>query len=159
MLAVMVLSQHRVSSLKTDRSRAPYGVRCMGHAVRMWSAFVQRAPHRNSMKELEPFVHRKLESLNTSLQAIKLDPNCLKQAQCNRPWHENMEPGSMFPLIFSCVCVRKNLFVCKLYLFCKIYAHSTRYAKVLQYTGCGTSNPLFVFKNIYIIKNFIRNFY
>ena len=33
MLAVMLLSQHRVSSSKTVRPRAPCGARCIGHAV------------------------------------------------------------------------------------------------------------------------------
>ena len=33
MLAVMSLSQHRVSSSKTVRPRAPCGARCIGHAV------------------------------------------------------------------------------------------------------------------------------
>ena len=33
MLAVMLLSQHRVSSSKTVRPRAPCGARCMGHIV------------------------------------------------------------------------------------------------------------------------------
>ena len=37
-LAVMSLSQHRVSSSKTVRPRAPCGVRCIGHAVSTWSA-------------------------------------------------------------------------------------------------------------------------
>ena len=38
MLAVMSLSQHRVSSSKTVRLRAPRGARCIGHAVSTWSA-------------------------------------------------------------------------------------------------------------------------
>ena len=33
MLAVMLLNQHRVSSSKTVRPRAPCGARCIGHAV------------------------------------------------------------------------------------------------------------------------------
>ena len=33
MLAVMSLSQHRVSSSKTVRPRAPCGARCIGHAI------------------------------------------------------------------------------------------------------------------------------
>ena len=45
MLAVMSLSQHRVSSSKTVRSRAPYGARCIGHAVSTWSAVCSEAPH------------------------------------------------------------------------------------------------------------------
>ena len=45
MLAVMSLSQHRVSSSKTVRPRAPCGARCIGHAVRTWSAVCSEAPH------------------------------------------------------------------------------------------------------------------
>ena len=45
MLAVMSLSQHRVSSSKTVRPRAPCGARCIGHAVRTWSAVCLEAPH------------------------------------------------------------------------------------------------------------------
>ena len=36
MLAVMSLSQHRVSSSKTVRPRAPCGARCIGQAVSTW---------------------------------------------------------------------------------------------------------------------------
>ena len=45
MLAVMSLSQHRVSSSKTVRPRAPCGARCIGHAVSTWSAVCSEAPH------------------------------------------------------------------------------------------------------------------
>ena len=45
MLAVMSLSQHRVSSSKTVRPRAPCGARCIGHAVSTWSAICSEAPH------------------------------------------------------------------------------------------------------------------
>ena len=45
MLAVVLLSQHRVSSSKTVRPRAPCGARCIGHAVRTWSAVFSEAPH------------------------------------------------------------------------------------------------------------------
>ena len=41
----LVLSQHRVSSSKTIRPHAPCGARCMGHAVRAWSAVYSKAPH------------------------------------------------------------------------------------------------------------------
>ena len=44
-LAVMSLSQHRVSSSKTVRPRAPCGARCIGHAVSTWSAVCSEAPH------------------------------------------------------------------------------------------------------------------
>ena len=45
MLEVMLLSQHRVSSSKTVRPRAPCGARCIGHAIRTWSAVCSEAPH------------------------------------------------------------------------------------------------------------------
>ena len=45
MLAVMSLSQHRVSSSKTVRPRAPCGARCIGHAISTWSAVCSEAPH------------------------------------------------------------------------------------------------------------------
>ena len=45
MLAVMQLSQHRVSSSKTARPRVPCGARCIGHAVSTWSAVCSEAPH------------------------------------------------------------------------------------------------------------------
>ena len=41
----MSLSQHRVSSSKTVRPRVPCGARCIGHAVRTWSAVCSEAPH------------------------------------------------------------------------------------------------------------------
>ena len=44
-LAVMLLSQHRVSSSKTVRPRSPCGARCIRHAVSTWSAVCSKAPH------------------------------------------------------------------------------------------------------------------
>ena len=41
----MLLSQHRVSSSKTVRPRAPCGARCIGHIVSTWSAVCSEAPH------------------------------------------------------------------------------------------------------------------
>ena len=41
----MSLSQHRVSSSKTVRPRAPCGARSIGHAVSTWSAVCSEAPH------------------------------------------------------------------------------------------------------------------
>ena len=45
MLAVVLLSQHRVLSSKTIRPRAPCGVRCIEHAVSIWSVVCSEAPH------------------------------------------------------------------------------------------------------------------
>ena len=54
MLAVMLLSQHRVSSFKTVRPRASCGARCMGHAIRHGLRFAQRHHSRNLVKERDP---------------------------------------------------------------------------------------------------------
>ena len=45
MMAVVLLTQHRVSSSKIVRLRAPCGARCIGHAVSTWSAVCSEAPH------------------------------------------------------------------------------------------------------------------
>ena len=45
MLAVVSLSQHRVSSSKTVRPGAPCGARCIGHAIRTWPSVCSEAPH------------------------------------------------------------------------------------------------------------------
>ena len=44
-LAVMLLCQHRVSSSKIVRPRAPCSARCMGHAIRTWSVVCSEASH------------------------------------------------------------------------------------------------------------------
>ena len=54
MLAVMLLSQHRVSSSKTVRPRSPCGARCIGHLLVHGLRFVQRRHTRNSVKERDP---------------------------------------------------------------------------------------------------------
>ena len=45
MFAVMLISQHRVSSFKTVKPRAPCGTRCIGHAIRTWSLVFSGTPH------------------------------------------------------------------------------------------------------------------
>ena len=45
MLAMMLLTQHRVSSSKTVRPRASCGDRCMWYAIRTWSAVCSTVPH------------------------------------------------------------------------------------------------------------------
>ena len=54
MLAVVLLSQHRVSSSKIVRPCSPCGARCIGHAVRTWLRFAQRRHTCNSVKERDP---------------------------------------------------------------------------------------------------------
>ena len=53
-LAVVLLSQHRVSSSKIVRPRAPCGARCIGHAVRTWSAVCSETPHSQFGEEARP---------------------------------------------------------------------------------------------------------
>ena len=57
MLAVMLLSQHRVSSFKTVRPRAPCGARCIGHAVKTWSAVCSEAPHSQFGEGAKPHLY------------------------------------------------------------------------------------------------------
>ena len=54
MLAVMLLSQHRVLSSKTVGPRAPYGARCMGTLLERGQRLIQMRPTRNSVKERDP---------------------------------------------------------------------------------------------------------
>ena len=54
MLAVVLLSQHRVSSFKSGRPRAPCGARCIGHAVSIWSAICSETPHSQFGKGARP---------------------------------------------------------------------------------------------------------
>ena len=44
-LAMVLLSQHQVSSSKTIRPRASCGARCIGHTVKTWSAVCSEAPY------------------------------------------------------------------------------------------------------------------
>ena len=48
------IKQHRVSSSKTVRPRAPCGARCIGHAVSTWSAVCSEAPHSQFGEEARP---------------------------------------------------------------------------------------------------------
>ena len=102
MLAVMLLSQHRVLSFKIVRPRAPCGARCMRHAIRTWSAVCLEAPHSQFVKEARP--HLCMDQLpNTSPQAVELNPSYSEQVHPNRPGtnlgYKNTEPGCIFTII------------------------------------------------------------
>ena len=76
MLAVMLLSQHWVLSSNTVIHCATCGAQCMGHVIRTWSAVCLEAPHYAIRGRSEtPFVHGRVESPNTSPQAVELNPN------------------------------------------------------------------------------------
>ena len=54
MLAVVLLSQHRVLSFKTVRPRAPCGAQYIGQAVSTWSAVCSEAPHLQFSEGVRP---------------------------------------------------------------------------------------------------------
>ena len=71
MLAVVLLSQHRVSSSKTIRPHAPCGTRCIGHTVRTWSAVCSEVPHLQFSKRARPHL-------------------CMKEWNCPTPVHRQL---------------------------------------------------------------------
>ena len=104
MLAVMLLSQHRVSSSKTVRPRAPCGARCMGHIVSTWSVVCSEAPHSQFGEGARPHlcmdewdrptpVRRRLSL--TQASRGKPDPN----RPDTGPGHTSTEPGSTFTVL------------------------------------------------------------
>ena len=100
MLAVTLLSQHRVSSSKTVRPRTPYGARCIGHAVRTWSAVCSEAPHSQFGEGARP--HFCMDEWNRSLPVRRR--LSLTQAARGKPilpvsGHKSTEPGSIFTVL------------------------------------------------------------
>ena len=91
MLAVMSLSQHRVSSSKTVRPRAPCGAQCMGHAViRTWSAVCSEAPHSQFGEGARP--HLCMDKWNRPTPVRRR--LSLTQAARGKPIPTNLEPVS-----------------------------------------------------------------
>ena len=73
-------------------------MQALGHAVKMLSAIDLGALNSQFGKKSEtPFVCKQIESTNTSLQAIGLNPSCSGQAYFNRPdmghGYKSTEPG------------------------------------------------------------------
>ena len=54
-------------------------------AIRTWSAVSSEAPHSQFGEGVRLFVHGQMESLNTSPQAIEINPSYSGQAHPNRP--------------------------------------------------------------------------
>ena len=69
MLAVTLLSQHRVLSSRTVRPRAPCGARCMGHAVRTWSAVCSEVAYSQFGERARP--HLCMDEWNRSTPVLK----------------------------------------------------------------------------------------
>ena len=82
MLAAMMLSQHSVSSSRNIRPRTPCHTQCRlgGTLLRRGLRFVQWRRTGNPVKKQDPIAHKRMDSPNTSLQAIDLNPTCPKQA-------------------------------------------------------------------------------
>ena len=111
MLAVVLLSQHRVSSSNIVRPRAPCGARCMGHAIRTWSAVFSEPLHLQFGIETRPHLcMNKWNSLTPVCRRLSLAmmfrANSFQQA-----WHwscgyENMKPGSILAILHvpSTIC-------------------------------------------------------
>ena len=107
MLAVMLLSQHRVSSSKTVRPRAPCGAQYIGHAVRTWSAVCSEAPHSQFGEGARP--HLCMDEWNCPTPVCRR--LSLTQATRGKPiptglalvstasGHKSTEPGSIFTVL------------------------------------------------------------
>ena len=106
MLAVMLLSQHQVLSSKTVRPRAPWGARCIGHAVSTWSAVCSEAPHLQFGEGARP--HLCMDKWNRSTpvrrqlsltQAARVKPIPTGLAQKHEAWkHFHSTPFSICDL-------------------------------------------------------------
>ena len=97
MLAVMLLSQHRVSSSKTVRPRAPCGARCMGHIVSTWFAVCSEAPHSQFGEGARP--HLCMDEWNRPTPVRRR--LSLTQAARGKPIPTGLtlEPGSTFTVL------------------------------------------------------------
>ena len=89
MLAVKLLSQHRVSSFKTVKPRAPCGARCTGHTIKTWSAICLTAPHSQFGEGARP--HLCMDEWNRPTPILKR--LSLTQAARDKPiptdWHRS----------------------------------------------------------------------
>ena len=98
MLAVMLLSQHRVSSSKTVRTRAPYGARSMEHAIRTWFSICSAAPHSQFGEGRR--LHLCMDEWNRPTPVLRL--LSLTQAVRSKltgPGYENTEPGCILTIL------------------------------------------------------------
>ena len=79
MLAVMLLSQHQVSSSKTVRPRAPCGAQCIGHAIRTCYAVCLVVPNsqfdEGARPHLSPLILPIFEILNRRKQEERKSRN------------------------------------------------------------------------------------
>ena len=95
MLAVMLLSQHRVSSSKTVRPRTPCGARCIGHAVSTWYEVLSEAAHSQFGEGARPHLYMDESNRPTPVRR-RLS---LTQAAWGYMQKESTEPGSIFTVL------------------------------------------------------------
>ena len=100
MLAVMLLSQHRVSSSKTVRPRASCGARCMGHAVSTWSAVCSEAPHSKFGEGARPHLCMDEWNCPTPIRRrLSLTQAARGKPIPTGPGHKSTELGSTFTVL------------------------------------------------------------
>ena len=90
MLAVVLLSQHRVSSSKTVRPRSPCGFRCIEHVIRTWSAVCSEAPHSQFGEEVRP--HLCMDEWNRQ-------PPVLKRLSLIQAARDKLIPTGLAPVL------------------------------------------------------------
>ena len=84
-LAVMLVSQHRVSSSKTVRPCAPCGARCMGHAIRTWFAVCSETAHLQFGHKARPHLCMDEYNLPTPVRRRLSLPKLIGAARFNTP--------------------------------------------------------------------------
>ena len=103
MLAVMLLSQHRVSSSKIVGPRAPCDARCMGHIVSTWSAVCSEAPHSQFGEGARPHLCMDEWNRPTPVRRRLSLTQAARGKYPNRPdtgpGHKSTEPGSTFTVL------------------------------------------------------------
>ena len=107
MLAAMALSQHRVSSSRTIRSRHACHAQCKlwNTLLRRGLPFVQWRRIRNSVKRRDPSVLGQMELLHTSLLAIDFNSSCSKQSHSNRLGTGHGYESTELRCILTVLCV------------------------------------------------------
>ena len=114
MLAVMLLSQHLVSSSKTVRPRALCGAQCIGHAIRMWPVVFSEALHSQFSEEVRFYLSIDKWSCPTPVCRQLHNPGCLGQTHFNRLGtgcgYENTEFGSILAVLHFpfMICPSRN---------------------------------------------------
>ena len=134
MLAVVSLSQHRVSSSKTVRPRAPCGARCIGHAVSTWSAVCSEAPHSQFGEGARP--HLCMDEWNRPIPVRRR--LSLTQAARGKPIPTGLAPISGTQTRSLEVFSQYSVFICDLFIQrrgCQVWQDCPKDSAQLAQTG------------------------